>query len=106
MKLCSCEVRRSCTKLVRLQPKPWSACVAARRRTERAHCLLCTAPNCNCHLLPQVGGVLGALVSAGVLSLKEVATTILRAASKELGDDGKVVGSGSAWKLMGLCCER
>ena len=44
--------------------------------------------------------MLGALVCAGVLSLKQVATAILKAASKELGHDGKLAGSGSAWKLI------
>ena len=44
---------------------------------------------------------MGALVCADVLSLKEVATAILTAASKEVGHDGKLVGSGSAWKLIG-----
>ncbi|KAL3135011.1 hypothetical protein ABBQ32_007959 [Trebouxia sp. C0010 RCD-2024] len=48
-----------------------------------------------------VGGVLGALVSAGVLPLKEVATATLEAAVEEEGEDGQLVDGGSAWKLMG-----
>ena len=51
--------------------------------------------------LAQVGGVLGALVSAGVLPLKEVATAILEAAVEKEGEDGQLVDGGSAWKLMG-----
>ena len=52
-------------------------------------------------LLSQVGGVLGALVSAGVLPLKEVATATLEAAVEEEGQDGQLVDGRSAWKLMG-----
>ncbi|KAL3162679.1 hypothetical protein ABBQ38_008724 [Trebouxia sp. C0009 RCD-2024] len=48
-----------------------------------------------------VGGVLGGLVSAGVLSLKEVAAATLQAASREEGQNGQLVDGGSAWKLMG-----
>ncbi|KAL3146721.1 hypothetical protein ABBQ38_014708 [Trebouxia sp. C0009 RCD-2024] len=48
-----------------------------------------------------VGGVLGALVSAGVLPLKEVATATLEAAVEEEGEDGQLVDGGSAWKLVG-----
>lgn len=49
----------------------------------------------------QVGGVLGALVAAEVLSLKEVATATLKAAVEEEGEDGQLVDGGSAWKLIG-----
>ena len=49
----------------------------------------------------QVGGVLGALVGAGVLPLKEVATATLEAAVEEEGEDGQLVDGGCAWKLMG-----
>ena len=49
----------------------------------------------------QVGGVLGALVSSGVLPLKEVATATLEAAVEEEGEDGQLVDGGSAWKLIG-----
>ena len=51
--------------------------------------------------MKQVGGVLGALVSGGVLPLKEVATATLEAAVEEEGEDGQLVDGGSAWKLMG-----
>ena len=49
----------------------------------------------------QVGGVLGALVSGGMLPLKEVATATLQAAVEDEGEDGQLVSGGSAWKLMG-----
>ncbi len=52
-------------------------------------------------LSTQVGGVLGALVSAGVLHLKEVATATLKAAVEGEGEDGQLVDCGSAWKLVG-----
>ena len=45
--------------------------------------------------------MLGALVSAGVLPLKEVATATLQAAVEEEGEDGQLVDGGSAWKLIG-----
>ncbi|KAL3162678.1 hypothetical protein ABBQ38_008723 [Trebouxia sp. C0009 RCD-2024] len=48
-----------------------------------------------------VGGVFGGLVSAGVLSLKEVANATLTAASRQNGEDRHLVDGGSAWKLMG-----
>ncbi len=48
-----------------------------------------------------MGGVLGALVGAGVLPLKEVATATLKAAVEEEGEDGQLVDGGSAWKLIG-----
>ncbi len=57
-------------------------------------------PYQNSHSLTQVGGVLGALVSGGVLALKEVATATLEAATKQEGQEGKLVGGGSAWELM------
>ena len=44
---------------------------------------------------------MGALVSGGVLPLKEVATATLEAAVEEEGEDGQLVDGGSAWKLMG-----
>ena len=44
--------------------------------------------------------MLGALVSAGMLPLKEVATATLQAAVEE-GQDGQLVDGGCAWKLMG-----
>ena len=46
--------------------------------------------------------MLGALVSAGLLPLKQVATATLEAAAgEEEGEEGQLVGGGSAWKLMG-----
>ncbi|KAL3137874.1 hypothetical protein ABBQ38_005127 [Trebouxia sp. C0009 RCD-2024] len=48
-----------------------------------------------------IGGALGALVNAGVLSLKEVAIATLQAAPRKKGEDGQLVSSGAAWKLMG-----
>lgn len=44
---------------------------------------------------------MGALVSGGVLPLKDVATATLEAAVEEEGEDGQLVDGGSAWKLMG-----
>ena len=40
-------------------------------------------------------------MSAGLLPLKQVATATLEAAVEEEGEDGQLVDSGSAWKLMG-----
>ena len=51
--------------------------------------------------MTQVGGVLGALVTAGLMPLKEVATATLTAAVEEEGEDGQLVNGGYAWKLMG-----
>ncbi len=46
--------------------------------------------------------MLGALVSAGALPLKQVATATLEAAAaEEEGEEGQLVAGGSAWKLMG-----
>ena len=45
--------------------------------------------------------MLGALVSAQLLPLKEVATATLLAAVEEEGEDGQLVDGGCAWKLMG-----
>lgn len=45
--------------------------------------------------------MLGALVGAGVLPLKEVVTATLEAAVEEEGEDGQLVDGGSAWKLVG-----
>ena len=45
--------------------------------------------------------MLGALVAAEVLPLKEVATATLKAAVEEEGEDGQLVDGGSAWKLIG-----
>ena len=52
-------------------------------------------------VMTQIGGVLGALVSAGVLPLKEVAIATLQAAVEQEGEDGQLVDGGCAWKLMG-----